>query len=515
MDSFLLLHKICSVQSPEQCKYVLLITTLNPSFSYLVGLRFSGLNGMAYTPSKNAPTPESLLPRADSKNPVSTCRGITAKGRPCRNSLAALNSSLNNRRASAPSETNTNTGQYLRDAYCYLHKDQALQSCSNQFEENRRPTPAGKRASTDTLYAKFDGYELSSNGIQNAERQRRPTYKKRPKKKKQPCFWEILCCMSMPRSDSEEDDYVEIVRHKRRIQAAAESRNSTRPAMTTAQSESLPPHPQAITQTGRPRPHRMPASAPAAPTSSPTQSLLKYIPPSLDAKTTANLLAELGKPVSDGDDAGYIYIFWLTPESRAAWKPTDDDAESLLQAPLQGIPRDSPSQTDLLRTHSVVRRPRASTRGPSPSDERRTILLKIGRASNVHRRMGEWTRQCGYNPSLIRFYPYVSSTLLNRTSPSPTQRPSSSAVRYPSLTPPSPPSPSVRKVPYSHRVERLIHIELAASRSKDQGKCGACGREHREWFEVEASKDGVKAVDAVVRRWVGWAEDATRNGMNV
>lgn len=37
-----------------------------------------------------------------------------------------------------------------------------------------------------------------------------------------------------------------------------------------------------------------------------------------------------------------------------------------------------------------------------------------------------------------------------------------------------------------------------------QEKCGACGREHREWFEVEASKKGVKGVDEVVRRWVDW-----------
>jgi hypothetical protein len=39
-------------------------------------------------------------------------------------------------------------------------------------------------------------------------------------------------------------------------------------------------------------------------------------------------------------------------------------------------------------------------------------------------------------------------------------------------------------------------------------KCDACGKDHREWFEVEASKKGVKAVDEVVRRWVDWAERA-------
>lgn len=38
----------------------------------------------------------------------------------------------------------------------------------------------------------------------------------------------------------------------------------------------------------------------------------------------------------------------------------------------------------------------------------------------------------------------------------------------------------------------------------------ACGREHREWFEVEGvregSREGVREVDEVVRRWVGWSE---------
>jgi hypothetical protein len=35
------------------------------------------------------------------------------------------------------------------------------------------------------------------------------------------------------------------------------------------------------------------------------------------------------------------------------------------------------------------------------------------------------------------------------------------------------------------RVERLIHLELAAQRVRDLGQCPECGKEHREWFEVE------------------------------
>jgi len=54
----------------------------------------------------------------------------------------------------------------------------------------------------------------------------------------------------------------------------------------------------------------------------------------------------------------------------------------------------------------------------------------------------------------------------------------------------------------------LIHLELGDKRVVK--KCEACGKEHREWFEVEASREGVKGVDEVVRRWVAWAEEKER-----
>jgi hypothetical protein len=62
----------------------------------------------------------------------------------------------------------------------------------------------------------------------------------------------------------------------------------------------------------------------------------------------------------------------------------------------------------------------------------------------------------------------------------------------------------MKKVQYVKRVERLVHLELAEKQVKKH--CTACGKEHREWFEVEASQQGIKEVDACVRRWVDWAE---------
>lgn len=46
----------------------------------------------------------------------------------------------------------------------------------------------------------------------------------------------------------------------------------------------------------------------------------------------------------------------------------------------------------------------------------------------------------------------------------------------------------------------------------DLGACEACGREHKEWFEVEATRDGVRMVDDIIRRWVGWDDGALVSG---
>jgi hypothetical protein len=183
----------------------------------------------------------------------------------------------------------------------------------------------------------------------------------------------------------------------------------------------------------------------------------------------------MAKPFSEHDDEGYIYIFWLTPETLPSTPPSEA-APSLLAPPTR--------QAGQRRTSDVINNFASNIHGSN----RKTILLKIGRAQNVQRRLNQWTRQCGYNLSLIRYYPYLSSTI------------SSTSINEPPKTP--------RKVANIHKVERLIHIELQGKRAVGYGKCGTCGKEHKEWFEVEASRNGVKAVDEVVRRWVEWGATA-------
>jgi hypothetical protein len=167
-------------------------------------------------------------------------------------------------------------------------------------------------------------------------------------------------------------------------------------------------------------------------------------------------------------------MFWLTPESLSADASTQ--AASDLLAPPTRLPAGQRRMSDVLSTFAAAT--------PDTSSNK-TMLIKIGRAQNVQRRLNQWTRQCGYNVSLIRYYPY---------------HPTSSDQNTPPKTP--------MKVPNVNKVERLIHLELAGQKAKGDSKCNTCGREHREWFEVEASRKGVAAVDEVIRRWVGWGERA-------
>ncbi|KAI2764693.1 hypothetical protein DTO012A8_9511 [Penicillium roqueforti] len=183
-------------------------------------------------------------------------------------------------------------------------------------------------------------------------------------------------------------------------------------------------------------------------------------------------------------------MFWLTPPTTTTQRSAEsavarDIASSLLpQAPQSSNSLRPPTQprsvSDAIRAAQDMN---ALTSNPT-STKPGTLRLKIGRTSNVHRRLAEWSKQCSYDLTLIRYYPYTPS------------HPSQDSA---SLVP-------GRKVPHVHRVERLIHLELAAQRIQDLGQCPECGKEHREWFEVEAEKESLRRVDECIRRWVSWAE---------
>ncbi|KAI4128921.1 MAG: hypothetical protein LQ347_003976 [Umbilicaria vellea] len=456
-------------------------------------------------------TPEALLPRSDSKNPATTCKGITSNGRPCRRALAA---SPRSSPGASPATGNgilavLSGGEEDGGAavfFCWQHKEQAVKlKEGGTGEGNTTLLSSNRRTSVDTLIDRLGVLDVEDHTGKASKRRQAtdngsPVQREKMPKQRQNVNGPLLAVSKdrhdrgktpadmafgrqtkprrPPRRESDDTDDA----------PAPRIRHHTKPSPEAQAVSHSPPSNHNPTQpvfSAKPTSLSYRPSLPRDPPSQ-TQNLLTLIPPYLTPQTTSTLLGELAKPISDFDEEGFIYMFWLTDASSAT-TPSAQTASSLLS------PTSTPNMkgrraSDLLHDFSSA---------TSNSSAQKTILLKIGRASNVQRRMNEWTRQCGYNLSLIRYYPYLPSSPSDPPTPS---KLSPSQARNPPLTPPLTP----RKVRHAHRVERLIHIELGDKRVKKV--CESCGKEHREWFEVEASRNGVAAVDEVVRRWVGWAE---------
>lgn len=510
-------------------------------------------------------TPESLIARSDSKNPATTCKGITATGRPCRRPLgtspqasptAAGSSNRNGVVAVLQAEDDDHDGAAA--FFCWQHQDQAESLAGgDQHGRTTNIVPLQERTSIDTLVDRLGVIDLGdeeqgspSSGKKKRKQNTRPARKetlprrwqdmdgpllavntgvpsrekKEPRKHEQKASSNLglFCCIRSTdrnenpplrvRRDPEKQGHSSSETSKlpsslhppsphtprRTSQISTPTRDRQSGMSQTSSHLHLPPRPtshtnqrtsQNMTSPSTPTTQRNSRqSVPDTPTHRPllrpdppsqTQNFLSLIPSTLSPQTTALLLAELAKPISPHDEEGYIYIFWLTDSTSTT--PDPQAATSLLGDNIASTPNGR-RKSDILQSHAA--RSRASGAGTSTQAP---LLLKIGRASNVQRRMNEWTRQCGYSLSLIRFYPHV----LSSSSPSPPSRLSS-----------PPASPSPLKVPHAQKVERLIHLELAQQRVK-RG-CGHCGKEHREWFEVESTREGLRKVDELVKRWTQW-----------
>jgi hypothetical protein len=485
-------------------------------------------------------TPESLIPRSDSRNPATTCKGINKSGRPCRRPIDAKASQDDGVLAVVSVVGDSDEEDIGAAAYfCWQHKDQAEHLAARVSSGPATQLyPLKERNSIDTLVERLGILEVDDtpqeprrkrrdNGGPGPKPNRRinrpPTWdnvegpfisvpsdimasekrRTRPPKpaprKQRPSFWASLCC------GSADEEPVEASRHKKpanqRTTAAQHAQETpmqqvpqapprVQQGRRTSGTRPKPPPQPNTSQTSNLPPRKALGDKPARPLNkttgadSETAQLLRYIPQSLSPQLVSTLLKEMAKPISPHDDEGYIYIFWLTPD--ALGPAPSSTASALLTSPSR--PDQSRRRTsDVMRQYSV-KQPHSGTTRQAPTTPD-TIFLKIGRANNVHRRMNEWQRQCGYSLSLVRYYPYTPSA------PSPTPSPKNSPCRA---------SDVGRKVPNVNRVERLIHLELGEQRVMKS--CEACGKTHKEWFEVEANKEGVKRVDEVVKRWVEWAE---------
>ena len=434
-------------------------------------------------------TPEALLPRSDSRNPATTCRGITSSGRPCRRPIAGSPKD-------SPSPSHSRGAgvlavlddQNAAAFYCWQHKDQAEQLAAQGGHTQLHPLQ--ERSSIDSLVDRMGIIDLDETAPEPKGRTHlhHPQIARPKRRDTLPAGWNQMesPLMTVPQ---------DVLKHKIPKRRSPPRRSNVKLAWACciqADDDDLPPvrvrrddrnrHPRPRTRTDhapvvRPEMSHSSAARPARPqpTSAPsqTQNLLSLIPPKLSPQTTSALLAEMSRPISSADEAGYIYIFWLTPETEPS-KPDDETASSLL---------DDDDQLHLQRRDRALAQYASVRRSPNQSRDKRTITLKIGRAANVHRRLTQWTKQCGQNITLIRYYPH---------------RGSGSSSGSASLG-------SAQKVAHVHKVERLIHLELADKRVV-KSDCESCGRDHREWFEIDATKEGLRGVDDTVRRWVAWAD---------
>jgi hypothetical protein len=469
---------------------------------------------MPYFPN----TPESLISRSDSKNPATTCKGITSSGRPCRRALAQTPRSSptpspgGNRSDTqgvlAVLKNHNNDLHNVAAFYCWQHKDQAHQLVS-PARQDAEIVPLKERTSIDTLVDRVGVLALDEH-VENAKskhQRRRKHQAHLTKRDTLPGEWQHLegPLMTLPedlsplrssppqptygRSNTKASIFCCIQADDDRLPPPRRTQNRNAATSTAAQTEEVTRRvPTIMQKTSNPStygvisgrqpftPDRPRLSATPKSSQSQTLSLLSIIPPTLSPQTTSLLLAEMSKPISAADQEGYIYMFWLTPESEPS-RPDDDVASSLLE-PMSGPSPTSRRGSEALQRYASVRR---------NLTQPESVLLKIGRAANVHRRLSQWAKQCSYNITLIRYYPYKDTQK---------QTPINTAI-------------SPTKVPHVHRVERLIHIELAEKRVLDRGPCENCGKEHREWFEIEATRSGLRSVDEVIRRWVGWGERQT------
>ncbi|KAK4510845.1 uncharacterized protein ATC70_005280 [Mucor velutinosus] len=107
--------------------------------------------------------------------------------------------------------------------------------------------------------------------------------------------------------------------------------------------------------------------------------------------------------------------------------------------------------------------------------------FKIGRAQNPHRRMYQVARSCNLIPKLVEVIPKFPE----KPSAQDKQWIMPVNVDLDASQVDNDSNAMETKCPMSHRVERLIHLELASQYQRAGFKCDKCGSTHREWFRVD------------------------------
>lgn len=188
----------------------------------------------------------------------------------------------------------------------------------------------------------------------------------------------------------------------------------------------------------------------------------RYIPTTLSPLTAAKLRVAMSEPFAPADIAerGHVYVYELV----------NDEEES-------GA---------------------GGRRG-----EGRSSLFKVGRSTRPMARVAQWRKQCESKKAVLR---HLSPSTASDHAGTPTAR------ATPGLLIGASPAPSLGQRG-SHRWEKLVHLELAEVAPRPSsfggGRCGDCGKRHREIFEAKGRVGAeVDVVKEVVERWRRFVEVA-------
>lgn len=472
--------------------------------------------------------PEFQLARSDSKNPATTCQGLTADGRRCRRTViptASIKQDDFQRGRGGGDRGDHITIETPGGLFCWQHKAQG--ETTSSLSRPRASRILRPRSSLDTLIERVGMLSVDevhsirgSSGIPEINIDRNATSSRRsadgssyrrteqvagiatvhvPKapKKKSKQRMKFVCFFAPLDSDDEHHPGPRRSSHGRpapnlgdpvpqplpnssghrharsgHYRSSSSHNRSSWQEYTPPRRKQLPPTAEEpLPSNNQPLRHSLPARRGP----SQTEYLLSWIPSSLSPDTTSKLLQRLAEPLSPADEAGYIYIYCVTPRDS---QPQADETASLIPSSTDRHEARRRRTSDIMSSAGIAPTSRITRHDPAGRRITNTITLKIGRAVNVCRRL---TQQCSHNLTLIRYYPY---------------HPSSGAA---SLDLP-------QKAPNVHRLERLVHLELADIRVKPGQPCEECGRKHQEYFEVEASKEQLRRVDECVRRWVEYSQ---------
>ncbi|KAI8263174.1 Meiotically up-regulated protein 113 [Colletotrichum sp. SAR 10_77] len=424
-----------------------------------------------------ANTPEDRLGRSDSKNPNTTCKGLTTNGNFCRNPVTPVRG----KRLSPTVKEES--------LYCHHHRDQAA---SRSSQSSPGPRVSGQpileeRTSIDTLADRLGLVDIGSDVSKKNKRPRpnaggstdgeKPqggySTQSRPRREITLC-----CCFTIPLEFGEDPQEENIPPRPQPRPVQNGGSAAMPPASSRPSNNHLSPN-ASTSNPGRPstssRHSRKSSSNQASPqplSQHQTAQYLALIPGTTEPSVASALMAELARPYGSSEEPGYIYMFWIMATSKKASAPVNE-ARGLLSPP--SADRGGGRQR---RTSDVASAVAHASKG-APDNK---MLIKIGRAANVQRRMQQWSRQCSYDIEVLRYYPYIPGA-------------SQASGEQP------------RMVPHVHRVERLIHLELQGmGLHAGPINCDGCTSVHREWFQIDASKKGIQVVDEVIRRWCDFDE---------